>query len=268
MVAAPAAAVTVRIAGSDLLGAPFSRALGDSARRSGAELQLELRGTRPGLEDLRSGRADAGLLFLPPGESPPAEQFFVWTIGWHAVAVVVPENSPLTRITLGQLAEAFGGVAARPGEDRPASAPLIPHALASPLSLPLFQRVVLSNGALKPEVVVNDAPAQFFPGLGASTNTIGLMPAGIAVPAGFKFLPVASDRDAPSRLPVADSPDQGDYVLQMPLQLVFRRQSVPRIADLVRFLLSGEGARALESAGLAPVPSGTRARRLFELERL
>ncbi len=263
-------AAPVRLCGSDLLGDSFARSVAEFTRRNGGTLQLDLRGTRPGLEALRTGRADAGLLFLPPGESPPAEQFFVWPVAWEAVVVIVPRASPLTRVTLEQLAEVFGVSAARPtGTGLTPAAPL-PQVLALPtdLTLPLFRRVVLKDAALKPEIDSSETPAQFFVRLGASANTLGLAPSRTVVLAGFRVLPVAAGRDEPAREPAPESIERGDYPLCMPLQLVFRRQAVPHISDLVRFLLSEEGVRALESAGLVPLPSGARQQRLFDLERL
>src|SRR4051812_37620821 len=63
-------AADLRLVGTDLLGLEFTKALYAAAGEEGITLSVVLDGSRPGHEQLKSGRADLALLILSPGDEP------------------------------------------------------------------------------------------------------------------------------------------------------------------------------------------------------
>src|SRR5438445_12952357 len=85
-----AGAVEIRVVGSDLLGDGFARAVATFARQDDTVVKLDLRGTRPGMEELAAGRADVGIFLLPASEPPPGGAVVSRTVGYQVTVVVVP----------------------------------------------------------------------------------------------------------------------------------------------------------------------------------
>ncbi len=267
-IGAPLQTAELRVVGSDLLAPALPEALAAFARQEATAVRTDLRGTRPGLEELRAGRTELGLCFFPPGERPPSG-FISYVIGYHAVAVVVPTELPLSRITLDQLHAIFAadGAAVR-WEDigvtgQNAARLIAPMALTprAGLALPLFQRLVLHDAALKASVEHCASPEQLLARLRATGNSIGLAPAlpAAAMP-GLRILPVAESPQDAAHAPTAEALHGGRYSLRLPLLAVFRRADAARLLPLLKFLLGAEGVTALGRAGVVPLSEAERNR--------
>jgi ABC-type phosphate transport system substrate-binding protein len=274
LVSGPAA--EIRVTGSDLLGPDFARAVAVFSRQNDMAVKLELRGTRPGMEELKAGRADVGLFLLPPGENPPAEGLTSRVIGYQVAVVAVPAASPLTQATTAQLRGIFGGASgdafSRWGDlnliGSWTSRPIALRALApsAGLAWPLFAQVILTGAAARPAVEFAATPGEFVQRLLAAENSIGVtgLPAG-EVP-GLRVLALAAGPAEPAIGPTPEQVHRGDYPLRLPLHVTFRRGDAAKLQLFLQFLLSDEAAAALAPASFLPLPPGDRHRLGFELE--
>jgi phosphate transport system substrate-binding protein len=275
---AAAVSAEIRVVGSDLLGPEFKRAVGSFSRENDTAVSLDLRGTRPGLDALRAGRADVGLFLFPPGELPPVDPFRARPIGYQTVLVFVPVSLPVTQITIDQLRGIFAKAAANPlerwgdlgltGDARLRT--IAPRALApgSALTIPLFRRVVLQDGEIKPAVEFEDTVDKLLARVRGADNTIGLTPALPGAPAGLRVLAVAASSSEPAYAPTPETLHDGTYPIRQPLYLVFPRAEAPRLLLFLKFLVSEECATALAKANLMPLPKAARGQAAFEFEEL
>jgi phosphate transport system substrate-binding protein len=273
-----AAAAEIRVVGSDLLGPDFARAVENFARQNDLAIRLDLRGSRPGLDDLAAGRADVGLFLLPPGEAPAGEGLTSRVIGYQVAVVAVPAASPFTQVTTAQLrgifSETSGETFTRWGELNLTGAwtarPIALRALspAAGLAWPLFQRVILADAAARPALEFAATPEVFAQRLLATDNSIGVTGLPVAEAPGLKVLALAAGPSDPACGPTPEHLHRGGYPLRMPLYVMFRRTEAPRLQLFLKFLLSDAAAAALAPAHYLPLPLGARNQLAFELEEM
>lgn len=267
----------VRVTGTDLLGVEFSKALYEFAAGRELRLVLALDGSRPGLAELRAGRADLALLVVPPGEELP-RGFEALPLAYQRVVVLVPTTMPLASVTLGQLESIFCG-ARRAGFTRwgelgltgdwvhrviEAHAP----AVGTGLAVELFRQVAMRGDELNSSVRRYRALDELRARFAGDSRGIAVAPGPLLSAPGLKMVPVAAREREPAFLSSPENLHSGDYPLSLPLWLVFRRESAPALRDLVRFLWSDEAVPHLERAQVVPLPPAARRRQLLALERL
>lgn len=276
--AAPAWPV-IRVVGSDLLGADFSAAVNDYAKRNEQELSLELEGSRQALSEIAAARADVAVLVLRPEEKPPEGMYRSVPFGYFTTVVLVPEALPVTQLSFSQLAGIFGANAGtnhvRWGElgvaGEAASRAIEPEAMAggTGLSLELFRHLVLAGGALKPTVARQTTTAALLRKLSAaSAGSIALAGSLPARATGVRVLLVARGDQDVAFGPTPENVEAGDYPLRLTLWLVVRKDFVRAGGlDFLRFLLGDESADGLARAGLVSLPAPVRRQTTFDLEQ-
>lgn len=275
--ASPAAAETLRIVGSDLLGPEFAARLTRSAEEHEIALQLDLVGTRPGLARLQTGQADLGLFALPPGEVPPGDPHISRVVAAQPIAVVVPEAMPLTQITHAQLRGLFALGAAESistwgdlgltGEWRGRAITVMTPSPDVTLTLPLAQRLLFPTFAPKPTVIQVPALDALPARLLATGGGLALTPVVPAPGSGLRALAVAASLTEPASQPTPENLQHG-YTLRLSLYVTFRRDAAPRLMPLLRQLLGEEGTETLARAHFQALPAAARNRLLLELEGL
>ena len=270
-------AADVRVVGSDLLGLEFSQALYACSVREGIPLAVALDGSRPGYDQLTSGRADLGLLTLPAGENPDPAWFTAVPLAWHRVVVIVAAATPLDRVTLADLAAVFGadvpvsynrwGDLGLRGEweGRPVTA--LAAAQGAGLSEQIFRRLILQDRPLKSPLGRYTSAADLAFRLEGDGRVLALAAALPPQVAGLKLLPVAVRAEDPAFSPTPENLQSGDYPLRLALLVVFRRTAALRVLPVVRFILSEEVARVLERAELVPAPMSVRRQHALALEK-
>ena len=272
-------AADLRVVGTDLLGVEFSKAL--YAFAGGADIQLALAfdGSRPGLEELKAGRANLGLIVFAPGEEAGATMFERLPLAYHRAVILVPANCPLDQLTLEQLDGVFGVggplVLTRWGQlgvVDPAwsSSEIAPHAPAvgTGLIVEYFRHAALGHRAIRADVRRYDAPAELSPRLIGESRAIALA---AAAPGGAnrpKLVAISLRAGEPAFLPTQENVHSGDYPLRLPLSLVFRRESAAALRPLLRFLLSDSAVVLFERASLAPLPESARRQQVLALEKM
>jgi phosphate transport system substrate-binding protein len=266
------------VTGSDLLGAGFAARVAAFARENDTSVELDLRGTRPGSEALEAGRADVGILLLPPGEKPPAGTLTSRAMGYHVAVVVVPAASPLTQVTVAQLRGMFGETAkdafTRWGElnltGEWAARPIALRAVSERggLAWPLFQRIILQDARPRAGVELSASGDTLAQRLLVADNGIGVAGAGALAQSGLRALALAASPSDPAYAPTVENVHAGHYPLRMVFYVVFRRSAAPELQGFLKFLLSDEMAAALAPADYLPLPVSVRNQLVFELEEM
>jgi hypothetical protein len=157
----------VRVVGCDLLGKDFADGLNAYSRRNDLGIKLDLAGSEIGLEQLRLGTADLGIIFLSPQEKKPENSYVVITAAYQACVVVVPTSVPITQISFDQLnaiyADAadssikrWGDLGVTGGWENRGILPTITGPDGG-LSYDLFRYTVMRTPSLKPIVAQQDS---------------------------------------------------------------------------------------------------------------
>lgn len=277
-VVAHAVRAEVRVVGSDLLGAKFSEAVTTYSKRNDMGVRLALEGSRAGLEQLRAGTADLGLMVFSPGEKPPEAPFAVLPVAYHTAVVVVPASVPVTQITFGQLNAIYGDDAqagVRRWNDLGVAGewanrnilPNIPGA-GGGITFDLFRYTVLTAPSLRPTVGVQANLADTMTRIRGDEGGMAVMPMLPENQPRLKMLLVARGAQDVAFGPTPENLHSGDYPIRLPVYLVFRKGDAKRLQGVLRYLLSEEAVPVWESAHLVPLPIQARNQQIFDLEVL
>jgi len=268
----------VRVVGSDLLGREFSDALSAYSKRNDMGVTLDLAGSESGMDRLRAGTADLGIILLGPGEKKPEAPFVVIPAAYQTAVVVVPTALPLTQITFDQLngiyADGADSSIKRWGDlgvvGDWAGRSILPS-ITGPgggLSYDLFRYTVLRAPALKPTVSVQDGVDATLQRIIGAEGGIAIMPLLPDGEPGLKALAVARGATDVAFGPTAENLQSGDYPIRLPVYFVFRKSSAKQLQLLLRYLLSEDAVPLWKSARLVPPPIQVRNQQIFDLEVL
>ncbi|CAM2770764.1 PstS family phosphate ABC transporter substrate-binding protein [Rariglobus hedericola] len=268
----------VRLVGSDLLGKDFTTALAAYSKRNDLGIKLALEGSRAGMEQLQSGRADLGLMVFSPGEKPPEAPYVVLPVAYHTLAVVVPATLPLSQITFGQLNTIYGDDA-QSGLKRWsdlgvtgewANRNILPN-ITGPgggITYDLFRYTVLAAPSLKPTVGVQTTLSNTLTRIRGDEGGIAVLPLMPATQTRLKTLLVARGAQDVAFGPTPENLHSGDYPVRLPVYLVFRKDAAKQLQTTLRYLLSEEAVPLWEGAQLVPLPIQARNQMIFDLEVL
>jgi ABC-type phosphate transport system substrate-binding protein len=148
-----------------------------------------------------------------------------------------------------------------------AIAPHVPSA-KSGIAAEFFRRMVLSGRDFKSTVSRDESPVDLALLFAGDSRVIALaaappMQAGVA-----RLVPVSKHAQGPAFLPTPENLRAGDYPLQLPLRVAYRRESARALQPLFHFLFSDELAPLLERAGVLPLSVATRRQQAAELEKM
>lgn len=268
----------VRIVGSDLLAREITPVLQAMAERDDRELAVEFSGSYAGWQQLQAGRADIALLSFAPKEPLPGDEFHVVPIAWHTVVVLAPSAVSLSQISFAQLAGVFGveeGSDWKRWGDLGVSGEMAARSVtpwvgeSSPLpTLELFRHLVLRTRALGTALRRSADESALVARLNSPEGGLALAARLPETATGLKTLPVSIEPAGVAFLPTTAAIERGDYPLQWPVYLVFRRADVQRLYPWLRLLLGDEAAQAMQRSGLHPAAPDTRKRHAFALEQL
>lgn len=253
-----------RIVGTDLLGADFLKSLYAAAGRHGLEVAIAFDGSRPGVEALKSGRADLALLVLPEEEKDAFAEFHAEPLAYHRVVVLVPASCPVQRISLAQLATIFGGRGGSPvntwgdlgatGEWSASSVVAIAPVTGAGVVLEYFRHLALGGGELRANIARYENVDELRARLVGESRTMALASFVPENAATMRPLAVSARPNGPAFLPTAETLHAGEYPLRLTLRLVAREERLVPLRPLVEWLRSEEAARAFERAGVVPLP--------------
>lgn len=268
----------IKIAGSDLIALEAGPALEAFAQREDRAVSVALNGSYQGWLDLQSGAADIALISFPPDSPALDEAYHAIPIAWHTVVVLAPAALPVSQVSFAQLAGVFGadeGSAWKRWGDlgvagELAARSVVPRAFVRPadMALELFRYRVLRNRPLGASLRKESDMARLRRQLASDEGGLALVAHAPADMSGLKTLAVAEEAGGVAFTPTMGAIERGDYPLQWPLYVVFRRAEVKTLYPYLRFLLGDEMAAALERAGLQPASAEARSGRIFGLEEL
>jgi hypothetical protein len=258
----------IRVVGCDLLGPAFTQGLLEAGLRHRCEVRVAFDGSLPGSSRLEAGTADLGFLLSASDAKESVGVLESRPLAYFAVAVVVAAETPLARITLGQLAEAFGPREGAPRlrwsdlmvADHAGGGAIELHAPApdSGLTHDLFRRVVLGGRSLRDTVHQQNDSVVLGRAVAASPKALAFMAVPPANAVGLTIVPVATDARSPAFAPDPVELHAGRYPLRLTLRLVFRREARAQLASMLGYLASDDAAERLRLGGWIPLPREVR----------
>ena len=262
----------LRLVGSDLLGPGIVSAVKEFAEEREIEIKVDLQGSLRGRHELEGGRAEVALISASPGDAALSAEYSWDPLAYHVVFLWVSRELLLPQLSYDQIAEIFssestgarkrwrdfgaqgegGSRLAMPGKGDEASGlslGLLQHKLGRPMHHQ-FDPDELGEDA---QDIQGDILIRAFPPLPDDD---------------WETVAIALKQTGRAYQPTPINLRRGDYPLNWPLRLVFRRNDVESLYPLLRFLLSDEIAQKLREVGMVPLPEAVRRERIFDLERL
>ncbi|MFA6288811.1 MAG: substrate-binding domain-containing protein [Opitutaceae bacterium] len=268
----------VRVVGCDLLGKDFIDGLTAYARRNDLDIKLDLKGSESGLEQLRMGTADLGIILLAPETKKPEEPLMSVTAAYQTLVVVIPASVPLAQISFDQLnalyaddadssVKRWGDLGVTGGWTNRGILPAITGP-GGGLSYDLFRYTVMRTPALKPMVSTQASVEATLQRVLGDEGGIAIIPLLPDKQRGLKVLAVARKTNDVAFGPTAENIQSGDYPIRLPVYFVFKKTSAKKLQLVLRYLLSEEAVPLWKGARLMPLPIQTRNQQIFDLEVL
>jgi ABC-type phosphate transport system substrate-binding protein len=267
---------SLRMEGSDLLGATIVAALESRADEMGSHIVADFRGSRPARDRLLAGVADLAIVVENADAVKLPEEWISVTLGYFTVLIVSKGDLPVDQLSFGNLAQIFGANSAvaltRWGDFGAAgvwgSVPVTGHVTqpGEGLSQILFAHLVLSDGRFKTSVIKHPRTAETWEAIKEDDGGLGIVP---WMPAGAnnaKVLLIAAGADQVAFGPTPQNIHAGDYPLRVPLKLIFARSRAPELLDWLRFWYSDGMEEILTQVGVVALPVSARNQQVFELE--
>ncbi len=257
---------TIRIAGSDFLAGAFTSRFDAYTSAAVAAVEVDMKGSLPGMAALTDGSADIAVLALKPDEASPGEPWVSRPLAYNAVCVVVHPRNPLTQIRLERLAGIFGQ-----GEEFDFSQwgdlgitdwgkrgikPLLMDRRHD-LSQEMFRNVVLSHREFKPTVSTMADPRQMIDAIRtdeAAIGVLGRVPGSTAI----KLLPLAIGSGETPLVPSPENIHSGRYPLRMPFVVVYAGNPPDAVREVLTDVFSADLAKAIRDSGFYPIPEQAR----------
>lgn len=271
-------AAPIRLVGSDLVAETLGADLKVFATANDLEVEVAMRGSRLGLEALRNGAGDLGLMVFAEGDSQPTDEYVNAVVGYMTAVFAIPESVALTQLHYAQLAGVFGasevnnfrrwselGVS---GDWSVRGITAVAISRQGGLAIDLFRFGVLQTPELKDTVTIYDEPRRALQRIGGEEGGIALLSSPPPEGSRLKVLLLAKGERDVAYGPTPENLHTGDYPLRLPVHLVFRRADAKRLNFVIRHLLADETAPALLRAGVVPLPVQARNQLIFDLENL
>ncbi|KAF0093343.1 MAG: ABC-type phosphate transport system periplasmic component-like protein [Puniceicoccaceae bacterium 5H] len=263
------------LVGSDLLQPVLQDALQQFSADSGVPVELDMQGSNPALEAVESGDAPLALVALPRGERPP-QDLESSPFAFLVTVVAVHRDNPVTEMSYNDLIEAFGrdGVAeswdAFVDEGGAWSVrKLSQHVVGgtNTVGQEIFKVEVLGDREMRSGVKSHPSLDAFVNETHDNLNVLAIIPT-TRLPESLRAVPVAEGNSDRAFSPSPENALYGDYPLQLPFYLVYRRDfaSTSEGKELLRFLFSDDLAEVLSEADLLPLIESERQERLRRLQ--
>ncbi|HLP01308.1 MAG TPA: hypothetical protein VK163_04730 [Opitutaceae bacterium] len=267
----PLPAAEVTFGGSDLLRPALETALAGHALADRRTIRLNLTGSRDGLEDVRTRRADLALVVFAPDEPLPDKEFQLFPLAYQVVVFATNAQNPVRSATLAQLGGVFGereplnlrqwgdlGAKGLWAEKR-----ISLNCVDDPASIgvDVFRHAAMTRPQLRSTILDQPDADELVRKLRVDDNCIGMFLRPLPADAGVNVLLVAKTAGAKD-VPFGPTPENvhtGDYPLRLPFYVAFDRARIAELRPALVLLLDDEMAKILENAGLVAVPVNARA---------
>ncbi|MGB0370120.1 MAG: PstS family phosphate ABC transporter substrate-binding protein [Opitutales bacterium] len=266
----PAAANSIDLVGSDFMWPWIEDALGPlDAANDSIDIAYSMKGSFPGLTDIRLDDANLGIIAIAPGESVPERPLVSIPIGYHVAYILVHKSNQLREISSNRLAGIFGAneetdygqwgqLGLLEWEARTIN-PAI-HSGENSLADSIFRYTVLRTPELKGGVAEHLNAEELESFISKNENVIAVSSRSPNPNGQVRALPVALDIDSPGYVPTPETVHFRDYQMVLPYYLVFPESERSVVEPIVRYLLSDRFASRLEQEGFMPLPQRERQR--------
>ena len=271
-------AAPIRLAGSDLLDGALRQELEAYAKTTELGLSFDLRGSRLGMESMRTNKADLALLVFAADEAKPGPEFSTAVVGYLTSVLVVPQDITLTQISYDQLAGIFGASEQNNfkrwmeigalGDWAPRAISAMTLGRETGLATDIFRFNVLQMRELKPTVTILPDAEKAYQRLRGEEGGIAIMATPPPANTGLKVLLIAKTAKDVAYGPTPENLHTGDYPIRLPVHLVFRKGEAGKLGLLIRHLLSDEVQPAMNRVGMVPLPVQARNQLIFDLETM
>ncbi len=280
LAAPPAAEASdlVRVGGSDLLQTAIGEPLTRYIKQFHLRVTVDMLGSTPALEDLKSGKVQLAIVAAPVGQSAAPEGFKAIPFCFAVDYIVVNQANPLSSLTLRQVAGIFGESKEAIGDWKQlklsgdwANRPIVAYSTSPDdgVVIEMLKYLALERQPMRPTVHILNTPDETIASVANSPNGIGLC--GYDPSPLNKVLMISPDKEVTAtKPPAAPTPDNiftGAYPLRLPFFLVYKPANLAQVAPLVRLLLSDAYATRLRDAHFVPVPDLERNRALLGLDK-
>ena len=268
----------VRIVATDLFNESFSSMLSQGIHLGPDGVSLEQKGTRAALAQIGKNEADIAIVVIPPGKPLPAEPVMSIPLACQTVFAVTRQDLPISQINFEQLDHLFC-------DDAPASLrtwgdmgatghwatrPIIPLITApeADLGYDLFRHTALRSPKIRPTVVVFNNAEALLKRMTESDD--GALAITLKRPddSKLKILRLARSPEDRAYEITPEALQAGDYPIRLSFYLVFKKENVSKVLEIVRYLLSEDSEPMWEAQNLIPLPQQVRNQSLFDLEVL
>ena len=233
------------------------------------DLSFEMKGSYPGLTDLRLDEAEIGIIAIPLDDPVPERPLVVLPIAYKVAYVLVHETNQLREISKQRLAGIFGaqeetdyGQWGQLGlvqwQAKTISGAI--HTGDSSLADSIFKYTVLREPQLKSGIESYMDPAALEEYISKNDNGIAISSRAPTADSLVRALPVAQNEDSPGYTPSVDTVHFKDYDMTLPYCVVFPEEKRSDLEFLLRYLYSDHFADVLESKGFMPLPVRERQR--------
>lgn len=261
------------VVGSDLLQSAMVHVL-DDGQIGGVRLRLE--GSRSGLDDLRSGRADFAVVAFSPDELLPEKEFRLIPLAYQVAIVAVSESNPIRQLSFSQLGGVFGEKeptnhrqwGTLGGKDVWELKSISPSLVddSSSLVVDLFKAKVLHSPVFKVTINVFTDADELLRKVRIDDTSIALFSRPVPDERGVHVLLVAQHDDDVAFGPTPENVSTGDYALRLPFYLVFKPERARELKPWIVALLGDPVAAVLSDNGFMPAPRNLRTEAVLLLD--
>ncbi|MEM7674270.1 MAG: substrate-binding domain-containing protein [Verrucomicrobiota bacterium] len=277
MIPLKVSAEDIRLVGSDFMWPWIEDTLAavDQANDT-FDISYSLRGSFPGLTEIRLDEADVGIIAIPLGETVPDRPFVAIPIAYHVAYILVNRSNQLREISKQRLAGIFGSneetdygkwgqLGLLQWEARTIN-PAI-HIGDESLADSIFRYTVLRDPSLRGGVAeyLNAEELETF--ISKNENVIAVSSRPPAPESQVRSLPVALSVDSPGYRPTPETVHFRDYQMILPYYLIFSESERAKVEQLVRYMLSDRFSERLKDEGFMPLPDRERQRLSISLGR-
>ncbi|QYY34669.1 substrate-binding domain-containing protein [Ruficoccus sp. ZRK36] len=266
----------IEVVGSDLLSDAVVQPLQDFAETNKLDVNIDLYGSIPAMSQLHNDDAQLAFVARPDGEKFEMSGYKAIPFAYQVAFIVVNSNNPLTELSLPQLGGIFGSGAeqyyGRWGElgvaGNLAARSIQPIVVEVPGSVTreMFKSMALKDGNFKSNMVTVEDFSKDPNAILSDSGAIGVFP---FMPKGnnLKAISVSTgEKDSFAYGPSRDNVYYDSYPLRLPFYLVYKTENFEEISKILRFMLSEEMSKSLESNGFMPLPENVRKRAILELD--
>lgn len=269
----------IHIGGSDLLQTAVGEPLMRYAKQFHLDVIVDLQGSTPALDNLKSGKMQLAIIAAPVGQNPAPPGFKAIPFCFTADYIIVNSTNPLTALNLRQVAGIFGAVKESIGSWNQlklagewADRPIVPYSTSRDdgVVIEMLKFIALEQKDLRSSVHVLNTPDEVFSAVKNSPAAIGLC--GYDPGAPFKVLLLSPDKSAGAGTSQAAAPSpeniaSGEYPLRLPFYLVYNPANKMALLPYLRLVLSDAYATRLREAHFIPLTDADRNRALLGLDK-